>query len=466
MSVAEQKIRVLIVEDSVVVRELLVRILESDPAICVAGCARDGAEAVAKLAETKPDVVTMDIHMPRMDGIEATRKIMETHPVPIIIVSASCDPNDVTQSFRALEAGAVALIEKPPGVGAPGHGDAARKLVETVKAMAEVRVVKRWTRERMAARPAPARRVEAVDIELVAIGASTGGPPALHTILAALPKPFPVPIVIVSASCDPDDVTQSFRALDAGAVALLEKPPGPGAPGHEAAARKLIEMVKAMSQVRVLKRWPRARMAARPAPARHVEPAADIELVAIGASTGGPPVLQTILTALPKPFPVPIVIVQHIAGGFVQGLADWLAQTTGMTVRLASEGELARPGHVYLASDGCHMRFVKRGRISCADDEPENGLRPAVSCLFRSLAEVYGKRAVGVLLTGMGRDGAAELKLMRDAGAVTIAQDKASAVVNGMPGAAVELDAAAHVCAPAEIAALLRELTMKPRPIA
>ena len=354
MSVAEQKIRVLIVEDSVVVRELLVRILESDPAICVAGCARDGAEAVAKLAETKPDVVTMDIHMPRMDGIEATRKIMETHPVPIIIVSASCDPNDVTQSFRALEAGAVALIEKPPGVGAPGHGDAARKLIETVKAMAEVRVVKRWTRERMAARPAPARRVEAVDIELVAIGASTGGPPALHTILAALPKPFPVPIVIV----------------------------------------------------------------------------------------------------------------QHIAGGFVQGLADWLSQTTGATVRLASDGEQARPGHVYLASDGCHLRFAKRGRISCADDEPENGLRPAVSCLFRSIAEVYGKRAVGVLLTGMGRDGAAELKRMRDCGAVTIAQDKASAVVNGMPGAAVELDAAAHVCAPAEIAALLRELTLKPRAIA
>ncbi len=355
MSAPGKKIQVLVVEDSIVVRELLVRILESDPAIRVVGCARDGVEAVAKLAETKPDVVTMDIHMPRMDGIEATRKIMETHPVPIVIVSASCDP---------------------------------------------------------------------------------------------------------------DDVTQSFRALDAGAVALLEKPPGPGAPGHEAAARKLIEMVKAMSQVRVVRRWPRERMAARPAPARHVEPATDIELVAIGASTGGPPALQTILAALPKPFPVPIVIVQHIAGGFVQGLADWLAQTTGMSVRLAADGEPARPGHVYLASDGCHMRFVKRGRISCADDEPENGLRPAVSCLFRSLAEVYGKRAVGVLLTGMGRDGAAELKLMRDSGAVTIAQDKASSVINGMPGAAVELDAATHVCAPAEIAALLHELTMKPRPIA
>ena len=352
MSAPGRRINVLIVEDSVVVRELLMRILESDPAIHVVGSARDGAEAVAALPELKPDVVTMDIHMPRMDGIEATHRIMETHPVPIIIVSASCDPEDVTQSFRALEAGAVALLDKPRGHGAPEHEAAARKLIETVKAMAEVRVLKRWPRERMAARSKPRPRIAPAEIEVVAIGASTGGPPALLTILAALPKPFPVPIVIV----------------------------------------------------------------------------------------------------------------QHIAAGFVQGLADWLAQAAGLPIHLASEGAQALPGHAYLAPDGCHMRFARRGHISCADDKPDNGLRPAVSCLFRSVAEVYGKRSAGVLLTGMGRDGAVELRLMRERGAVTIAQDEASSVVNGMPGAAVELDAAAHVCPPAEIAVLLRELTTKTRP--
>ena len=352
MSARAGKIKVLVVEDSVVVRELLVRILESDPAIQVVGFASDGAQAITALAELKPDVVTMDIHMPRMDGYEATRRIMEKSPVPIVIVSASCDPTDVKESFRALEAGAVALLEKPPGPGAPGYESAARKLIETVKAMSEVRVIKRWSRERMAAAPAPRAHIARGEIEVVAIGASTGGPPALNTIL----------------------------------------------------------------------------------------------------------------TALPKPFPAPIVIVQHIAGGFVKGLADWLAQCAGIPVHLAREGEILLPGNVYLAPDDCHMRFTKRGRISCAADEPENGLRPAVSCLFRSVAEVFGKRAVGVLLTGMGRDGADELKLMRDRGAVTIAQDKASSVVHGMPGAAVELDAAMHICAPAEIAALLHELTKKQTP--
>ena len=349
---APRTIKVLIAEDCVIVRDLLVRILESDPAIRVVHCVRNGIEAIEALARFSPDVITMDIHMPHMDGYEATRRIMETQPRPIVIVTASYDADDVSKTFRALEAGAVALIEKPPGIGTPDYEKRAQRLIDMVKAMSEVRVVRRAT---------PVRRIA----------------PAL--------------------------------------------------------------------------------------PATAAGPRDGIDLIAIGASTGGPPVLHTILSALPKPFPVPILIVQHIAPGFVQGLADWLSGSIGIPVQIACNGQRALPGHVLLAPDDCQMRITAGGLISCTSEPMENGLRPSVSHLFRSVALTHGKRAIGVLLTGMGRDGAEELKLMRERGAVTIAQDKESCVVNGMPGAAVQLDAAIHVCPPLEIAAILRTLTATAR---
>ena len=348
MSAPGQKIRVLIVDDSAVSRGLLAHVLTSDPGVEIIASACDGAEALALLAEKKPDVVTMDIHMPGMDGFEVTRKIMETQPLPIVIVSASFNPGDVAKTFRAMEAGALTAVEKPRGPGDPAHAEMARKLIDAVKAMAEVRVVRRWSRARMEAR-------------------------------------------------------------NAEPVAL-----------------------------------PRAN--------------ADIRLVAIGASTGGPPVLQILLTGLPKPCPVPVVIVQHISAGFVQGLADWLGNTTGMPVRLAQHGEIAAAGIALLAPDGCQMSLGGDARIVCGPEPAEHGLRPSASFLFRSVARRFGAQAAGVLLTGMGRDGAEELKLMRDAGAVTFAQDKESSVVHGMPGEAIRLDAATHVGNPERIAAMLHAL--------
>jgi two-component system chemotaxis response regulator CheB len=150
--------------------------------------------------------------------------------------------------------------------------------------------------------------------------------------------------------------------------------------------------------------------------------------------------------------------VQHIAAGFTQGLADWLTATTGLSVQLARHGESTRPGAAYLAPDGCQMSLGRDFRIACEDQPAEHGLRPSVSFLFRTVAQRFGAEAAGVLLTGMGCDGAEELKRMRDAGAITFAQDKESSVVHGMPGEALRLGAAMHVGPPERIAALLHSL--------
>ena len=223
--------------------------------------------------------------------------------------------------------------------------------------------------------------------------------------------------------------------------------------------RPVVDTVKAMSEVRVVRRWSRNRVESRRAgPIVSPRAGGEVRLVAIGASTGGPPVLQTVLTGLPKPCPAPIVIVQHISAGFVQGLADWLTATTGMTVRLARHDDVAKAGFAYLAPDGCQMGITRDFRIMCGQEQAEHGLRPSASFLFRAVARHFGAHAVGVLLTGMGCDGAEDLKRMRDAGAVTLVQDKESSVVHGMPGEAIRLDAATHVGNPERIAAMLHAL--------
>ena len=343
-------IKVLVVEDSPVVREFLVHILGADPGIQVIGTANDGEQALEAVARKRPDVITMDIHMPKLDGLEATRRIMETHPTPIVIVSGSTDPREVATTFRAMEAGAVAVLRRPAGIGHPDHEVTAGELVQTVKLMSEVKVIRRW--------PKAGRHAEV----------------------------------------------------------------------------------------------------SRPAEANRAQVEAKVKVIAIGASTGGPPVLQTILAALPQDFPVPVLIVQHMAAGFTQGFVQWLAQTSSLPVHLATHDEYIRPGHVYVAPDEFQMRVERSGKIVLTKDEPENGLRPSVSYLLRSVAEVYGRDAVAGLLTGMGRDGAEELKLLRGKGAVTFAQDKESSVVHGMPGEAIKLDAATFILPPEKIPAVLTNL--------
>lgn len=350
-------IRVLIVEDSPVIRDFLAYVLGSDPLLKVECMAGSGEEAVEKVKECKPDIVTMDIHMPKMDGFEATRKIMETCPVPIIIVSRSSSVQEVSTVFRALEAGALTVVASPHGVGHPDHEKTAKELVQMVKLMSEIKVVKRWARVQ--------KKKDVV----------------------VLPPPLK-------------------QSLEAGT-------------------------------------------------------GAEIKLVAIGSSTGGPLALQTILSRLHKNFPAPVLIVQHIASGFLSGMTEWLRETTPLPVYIARHGESALPGHVYFAPDDVHIGVGKNSHIFLSRDEPENGMRPSVSYLFRSVAQSFGKNAAGVLLTGMGKDGAEELLLMREKGAMTIAQDEESSVVYGMPGEAVKLDAANVVLPPEDIAAMLENIARR-----
>lgn len=251
----------------------------------------------------------------------------------------------------------------------------------------------------------------------------------------------PRPIVLVAAAGDPDEVAMVFKALEAGAVAAVARPLAPEGLDGKRLATELCRVVVLMSEVKVVRRWPGR---ARGALLASATPAAS-GVVGIGASTGGPPALQTILAGLSRDFPMPILVVQHISKGFLPGLAAWLGQTTAMQVHVAANGLRPRPGHVYFAPDDFHLELDAQGCIRLAREPHAKGLCPSVDRLFRSLAAHCGPAAVGVLLTGMGRDGAAELLTMRERGAHTIVQDRETSVIHGMPGAAVALDAAVEV---------------------
>jgi two-component system, chemotaxis family, protein-glutamate methylesterase/glutaminase len=348
-------INVLIVEDSPVVREFLVYVLSSDPDIRVIATARDGEEALGLVQRHRPDVITMDIHMPKLNGLEATRLIMETNPTPIVIVSGSESAQEMATTFNAINAGALAMLRRPAGISHPDHHVMAADMIRTIKLMSEVKVVRRWPRM---------RNVEAI------------------------PRP---------AGLDP------------------------------------------------VRGW------------------APVSIVAMGASTGGPSAIAATLAALPKNFPVPVLIVQHMSAGFTGGFIQWLAGSSSLPVHVAAHGAFPLPGHVYIAPDEYQMKVGEEGEIILTKDEPEHGSRPSVSYLFRSIAKVYGSNSVAGLLTGMGRDGVKELRLLKETGAITFAQDRESSIVHGMPGEAIKLDAAMLVLPLDKIAVVLTNLADRQR---
>jgi len=348
---AASRIRVMVVDDSPVIRELLIYVLKQVPDLQVVGVAHNGEQGVAMVGDIRPDVITMDIHMAGMDGFEAARRIMETRATPIVIVSGSSSVTESVTVFRALAVGALTVVRRPHGLGHPEFASSSKGLVETVRLMAGVKVVRRWAR-------------------------SEGG--------AGNARPV------------------------------------------------------------------------TPVPAR-----SDVRILAIGASTGGPAAIMTILAALPKDMPFPVLIVQHICDGFAAGFGEWLTRASGFPVHIAAAGELPLPGHVYVAPSGFHMGVNGSNRIMLDAGPSEDRLRPSVAYMFRSVAAAFGRHSVAILLTGMGTDGAEALKLIRDRGGTTIAQDEASSVVHGMPGEAIRRGAAMHVLSPENMGPFLRGLQGK-----
>lgn len=343
-------IRVLLAEDSAVQREFLSYVLETAEAFEIVGKAVDGDEAIKLAAETKPDVILMDCHMPKVDGIEATRIIMETCPVPIVVASARSAARDVQLTFNAIQNGALAVVSKPPSLDSPDFDRVADELIRTLRLMSDVKVVRRWPRD---------KRV-----------------PASREGSAALPSP---------------------------------------------------------------------------------------KIIVVAGSTGAPGVVAEILSGLgPGTWP-PIVLVQHIAEGFVEGFGMWLGSHTGVDVHVASDGTIAKPGSLYIAPDGVQMSVERPNVIRLDANAPaEEGFRPSGTFLLRSAARNFGRLAMGIVLTGMGRDGVAGLLELRRAGAVTVAQDEESCVVFGMSKEAIKANAASHVLSPEGIVTLIKDFSPTP----
>ncbi|MHB8630043.1 MAG: chemotaxis-specific protein-glutamate methyltransferase CheB [Aggregatilineales bacterium] len=354
--------RVLIVEDSPTQRLALTRLIESAPDLTVCGQAADGEEAIRLAEELRPDVISMDVLMPRLDGLNATRRIMAVCPTPIVVVSSVSASRDAMEILRA---GALAAVEKPPAPTASDYAVRCAEIIRLLRLMSAVRVIRHW---------------------------SPDGTRAPH------------PTALLS-----DSGTGPLRPILSSGPMLRFRP----------------------------------------------------TIVGIGASAGGPGALATILSRLPADFPLPIMIVQHLSAEFVPGLAEWLDRSCPLTVRLAAAGEVPVPGTVYVAPGNTHLRLGTDRALVLDSRTGSYRHCPAVDALFESFADSYGAQAIGVVLTGMGDDGALGLRAMRNVGAHTIAQDEASCVVFGMPGAAIAQGAAEFILPLTAISGALQRLAVR-----
>jgi two-component system chemotaxis response regulator CheB len=359
-------IKVLVVDDSVVVRRLIVDSLTGAPDIEVVGTAANGLLAQAKIDQLKPDVVTMDIEMPEMDGIMAVRELRKRHKYLPVIMFSTLSAAGASATLEALSAGATDYVTKPSNVGSIAESIAAvrQQLIPKIHALAGRRT------------PSPPARTGPVP-----------GRPGLNPALAARPG-GPVP----------------------GRPGLT--PSRPGAPSGPPSTK----------------------------PARRAGVSGRVDILAIGCSTGGPDALTKVLQALPADLPVPIVVTQHMPPVFTRMFAERLDRSTSLHVVEAGDGMELAPGTVYIAPGDRHLVLQRRSTATLTQlsgAPPENSCRPAVDVMFRSVAALYGASAFATVLTGMGYDGRGGSKVLREAGAEILAQDEASSVVWGMPGAVV-----------------------------
>jgi two-component system chemotaxis response regulator CheB len=357
-------ISVLVVDDSAFMRKMVTEMLSEDPALCVVGQARDGADALRQLARLQPDVVTLDVEMPVMDGLAALEQIMQQRPTPTIMLS-SLTQAGADMTLRCLERGAVDFVGKPSGSISLDIRAVAVDLIAKIKAVAGVRTG-RLTRRLEGLGTAPLDR--------------------------AIP---PVGPQVVRPS------SPSFTAK-----------------GHISAPSLLV----------------------------------------IGASTGGPRALQTLVPSLPADLGVPVVIIQHMPAGFTTSLARRLNAESQIAVREAADGDTLEVGVALLAPGGRHLQFDAAGKARLTNEPPVHGVRPSIDVTLASLTKTYGARTVAVLLTGMGKDGARGMKAVRDQGGITLAEDESTCVIYGMPKAAVDIGAVEHLLPLPQIADAITQI--------
>ncbi len=269
---------------------------------------------------------------------------------------------------------------------------------------------------------------------------------------------YPRPILVVSVSVERNS-GNVFHLLEAGALDVFQKPRSGAEDEYIHTARELIGKIRVLSGVHVFKRAKRLQHAP---PGHFPQMNGKMQrIVAIGASTGGPQALYTILSRVPADYRYPIVCVQHISEGFLGGMIEWLRGACALNIKIALEGEPVRPGYVYFPAEGVHLEITEQGRFHYSNEFSEEGHTPSISVMFRSLAGYCGGMAVGVLLTGMGSDGAAGMRSIADAGGLTIAQDEMTSVVYGMPKKAIEMKAAGKVLPLEEIAETIAQGTFQ-----
>lgn len=372
-------VKVLIVDDSALVRKMLQEMLSTDPAIMVVGTAIDPYDAREKIKKLHPDVLTLDVEMPKMDGVTFLKNLMRLHPVPVVMVSTLTEKGaDVT--FEAMDLGAVDFVTKPKIDLAHTFEDYTYEICSKVKTASRV---SRSMLERQYA-----RYVTNLEQKPAAAAYSVN-----HTVGSS------------SANFSESHALQSNQTVSSG-------------------IRK------------------------------------STKIVALGASTGGTEAIKEVLMRLPENAPA-IVITQHIPAAFSLPFANRMNSVSQMTVHHAEDGMEIHPGHVYIAPGDKHLIIAKSGtRLVCRldDGEPVNRHKPAVDVMFRSVLQVVGSKAIGVLLTGMGADGAVGLKELKSSGVPTIAQDEKTSVVWGMPGEAYKIGAVNYVLPLENVASKIMEL--------
>ena len=365
-------LRVLVVDDSAFMRKMVSEILARDPGLCVVGQARNGADALVKMDALAPDVITLDVEMPVLDGFGALTEIMRRRPTPVLMLS-SLTQTGADATLRCLELGAVDFVGKPSGS-------------------------------------------ISLDIEKIA----------------------------------PEMIAKVKAAAGANPSRLTSSPPSPVREGRLRAC----ETAPASSfSPSLIGKGGEPQRAGRGLSHK-------IAVLLIGASTGGPRALQTVIPALPADLGVPIVIVQHMPVGFTASLARRLEQTSSFDVREAAPGDRLEPGRILVAPGGKHLQFDAGGAAQLTDEPPVHGVRPSVDVTLASLAQRHGPHMMAVLLTGMGKDGARGLKTVLERGGQTLAEDETTCVVYGMPKAAAEIGGVGSLLPLPEIAPAIARACM------